>query len=63
MRRPWGVDYRTIMHHANVLRSNSLKVTAGERYAAMYFLSPRLEAGVDVFAEICVKLRFRFGES
>ncbi len=58
-----GVDYRTVMHHAEVLKSNSLVVTQGERYGAMYFLSPRLQAGIDIFSEIAIKLDFRFESS
>lgn len=57
-----GVDYRTVMHHANVLKSNSLVVVEGEKYGAMYFLSPRLQAGMPIFLEIATKLRFKFGE-
>ena len=57
-----GVDYRTVMHHAAVMKSNSLVVSQGERYGAVYFLSPRLEAGLQVFDEICKKLRFRLDE-
>lgn len=56
------VDYRTVMHHAEVLKTNSLVVTQGERYGAMYFLSPRLQAGMDIFAQISSSLRFRFEE-
>ncbi len=52
-----GVDYRTVTHHAEVLRSNSLVVAEGEKYGAMYFLSPRLEAGLATFDEIVTKLR------
>ncbi len=55
-----GVDYRTITHHAGVLKSNSLVVTQGEKYGAMYFLSPRLQAGLEMFAEISSQLRFKF---
>ncbi len=57
-----GVDYRTVMHHAGILRSNSLVVVEGEKYGAMYFVSPRLQAGMEVFAEIAAKLRFKLGE-
>jgi DNA-binding transcriptional ArsR family regulator len=52
-----SVDYRTITHHVNILASNSLVVSQGERYGAMYFLSPRLEAGLEIFVEICSALR------
>lgn len=55
-----GVDYRTITHHIQVLKSNSLVSSEGEKYGAMYFLSPRLEAGFNIFAEVSEKLRFRF---
>lgn len=54
-----SVDYRTVMHHANVLKMNSLVVVEGEKYGAMYFLSPRLQAGMNIFTEIAEKLRFK----
>ena len=57
-----GVDYRTVMHHVEVLKSNSLVVTQGERYGAMYFLSPRLQASIGLFDEVVGKLRFEFSE-
>ncbi|MDA4127424.1 MAG: winged helix-turn-helix domain-containing protein, partial [Thaumarchaeota archaeon] len=53
-----GVDYRTIMHHARVLKSNSLVVTQGEKYGAMYFLSPRLQASLGMFNEVVAALHF-----
>ena len=53
-----GVDYRTITHPAKVLRSNALIVSEGGRYGAMYFLSPRLQAGFEAFREVAAKLRF-----
>ncbi len=53
-----GVDYRTVMHHANVLKMNSLVVVEGEKYGAMYFLSPRLQASMNLFTEITEKLKF-----
>ena len=55
-----GVDYRTVMHHAEVLKSNSLVVTQGEKYGAMYFLSPRLQAGLGMFIEVVAALHFEF---
>lgn len=54
-----GVDYRTVMHHAGILKANSLVVMEGEKYGAMYFLSPRLQAGMGMFAEITAKLKFK----
>ncbi len=53
------VDYRTITHHIRVLKANSLVVSQGEKYGAVYFLSPRLQAGMQVFSEIAEKLRFK----
>jgi DNA-binding transcriptional ArsR family regulator len=57
-----GVDYRTVTHHAEVLKSNSLVVTQGEKYGAMYFVSPRLQASMEIFLEIVRTLKFRIGE-
>jgi len=54
-----GVDYRTITHHMQVLASNSLVVSKGEKYGSTYFPSPRLEAGLSIFKEICAALKFR----
>lgn len=51
-----GVDYRTVMHHVDILKSNSLIVSQGERYGAMYFLSPRLETSMPVFMDVCKAL-------
>ena len=56
-----GVDYRTIMHHARVLKSNSLVVTGEEKYGAMYFLSPRLQASLGMFDEVASALHFELG--
>jgi hypothetical protein len=50
------------MHHANVLKVNSLIVSEGDKYGAMYFLSPRLQAGLGHFSEIALKLKFIFDE-
>lgn len=53
------VDYRTVVHHANVLKMNSLVVVEGDKYGAMYFVSPRLQASMSLFLEITEKLRFK----
>ncbi len=57
-----GVDYRTVMHHTNVLKANSLVQVEGDKYGAMYFISPRLQASWELFEEVTSKLRFRFEE-
>ncbi len=53
-----NVGYRTVMHHVEVLKRNSLVVTAGEQYGLTYFLHPWLESHIDIFDEVCRKLRF-----
>ena len=56
-----GVDYRTVTHHARVLVSNSLVVAQGDRYGMMYFLSPRLQANIEIYLEIVKALRYDLG--
>ncbi len=58
-----AVDYRTVTHHMQVLKDNSLVVSEGEKYGAMYFPSPRLEAGIVIFREIAGKLNIELGDS
>jgi DNA-binding transcriptional ArsR family regulator len=53
-----GVDYRTVMHHVGVLKRNSLIMAEGSGYGVTYFVSPRLEANMEIFKEICRKLRY-----
>lgn len=55
-----GVEYRTIQHHIEVLKKNSLVDSAGERYGLTYFLTPWMEAHIEVFDELCLKLKFEF---
>lgn len=57
-----GVEYRTIQHHIDVLKKNSLVNSAGDHYGLTYFLTPWLLAHIQVFDEICKKLRFEFDE-
>ena len=51
-----GMDYKTIRHHIGVLMKNSIIVAEGEKYGAMYFLSPKMEANLDDFGEIWGKI-------
>ncbi len=47
------VDYRTIQHHLKVLQENQLLIPSKEgAYGALYFHSPRLEQGWELFLEI-----------
>ncbi len=58
-----GLEYRAIQHHIEILRKNSLIMSQGEHYGMTYFITPFLEAHIDVFNEICAKLNFHFPES
>lgn len=51
-----GMDYKTIRHHIGVLIKNSIIVTEGGKYGAMYFLSSKMEANLDEFGEIWEKI-------
>lgn len=56
------VEYRTIQHHIEVLKKNSLVNSAGERYGLTYFLSPWMEAHIGVFDDLCLRLKFDLSE-
>ncbi len=53
-----GIQYKAVQHHVRVLLKSSLLVGAGEKYGVTYSLSPWLESRMDIFDEICRKLRF-----
>ena len=50
------MDYKTVRHHIDVLMKNSIIVVEGEKYGAMYFLSPNMEANLDEFGKIWGKI-------
>ena len=50
-----GKDYRTIRHHLRVLEKNKLIISAGDKYAATYFLSPEMEENYAMFEEMLTK--------
>ena len=50
------LEYRSIQHHIEVLKKNSLVISEGERYGLTYFLSPWLESHYDLFDVIVKKL-------
>ncbi len=54
-----GLEYRAVQHHIEVLKKNSLVESSGEHYGLTYFLNPWLEAHVEIFDDICRKLRFK----
>jgi predicted transcriptional regulator len=53
-----GVEYRTVQHHMEVLKKNSLVDSAGERYGLTYFITPWLEAHIQTFENLCKQLKF-----
>jgi len=50
-----GKDYRTIRHHLSVLEKNRIIISAGDKYAATYFLSPEMEENYGMFEEMLRK--------
>ncbi|MDN5847519.1 MAG: winged helix-turn-helix domain-containing protein [Candidatus Nitrosocosmicus sp.] len=51
------MDYKTIIHHLEVLKKNGLVVTENEEsYGATYFISPLMEKNYSAFKEIRDKI-------
>jgi DNA-binding transcriptional ArsR family regulator len=51
------MDYKTIIHHLDVLKKNGLVVAENEEsYGSTYFISPLLEKNYSVFEEIGDKI-------
>lgn len=51
------MDYKTIIHHLDVLKKNGLVVAENEEsYGATYFISPPLEKNYSAFEEIGDKI-------
>jgi hypothetical protein len=53
-----GLQYKAIQHHVKVLQRSSIIVPSGVKYGVTYSLSPWMSAHIDIFDEICAKLRF-----
>ncbi len=53
------LEYRSVQHHIEVLKKNSLVNSTGEHYGLTYFLTPWMEAHIEMFEDICRKLRFK----
>jgi len=58
-----GVEYRTVQHHIEVLKKNSLVESTGEQYGLTYFIHPWLEAHIEIFDDLCRRLKFRLDAS
>ena len=51
------LDYKTIVHHLDVLIKNGLIITENEEsYGATYFISPLIEKNYSAFKEIMVRI-------
>ncbi|HME18683.1 MAG TPA: winged helix-turn-helix domain-containing protein [Nitrososphaerales archaeon] len=65
--RPWNMNqlagqlslqYKAVQHHVRVLQRSSLVIASGERYGMVYSLSPWMNGHMEIFDEVCAKLRF-----
>lgn len=54
-----GMEYRTVQHHMEILKKNSLVDSTGESYGVTYFLHPWLETHIEIFDDLCQKLKFK----
>jgi len=54
------VDYKTILHHLKILKENGL-ITPSEEgaYGAVLFLTPKMEAALQILDEIWSKIGTR----
>lgn len=48
----FGIDYKTVRHHLDVLRKHHVITAAGEGYGTMYFLSESMKTNFSDFLEI-----------
>jgi DNA-binding transcriptional ArsR family regulator len=48
----FGIDYKTVRHHLDVLRKHRAITTQGEDYGTMYFLSDSMRTNFADFLEI-----------
>jgi DNA-binding transcriptional ArsR family regulator len=48
----FGLDYKTIRHHLDVLKKHHVITSTGEEYGTMYFLSEQMKTRYEDFMEI-----------
>jgi DNA-binding transcriptional ArsR family regulator len=48
----FGLDYKTVRHHLDVLKKHHVITSTGEEYGTMYFLSEQMETRYEDFMEI-----------
>jgi predicted transcriptional regulator len=56
-----NLEYRSVQHHIEVLKKNSLVTSQGERYGLTYFVHPWLESHYDLFDAVVEKLNLKLG--
>ena len=54
-----NVHYRVAEHHVRSLEKNHLISSAGEKYGKLYFLSPEMEAHLQIFDQIWGQIQQR----
>ncbi len=57
-----SLQYKAVQHHVKVLQRSSLIMASGERYGMTYSLSRWTRGHIEIFDEICGKLRFKLEE-
>ena len=46
------LDYKTVRHHLEVLEKNSIIISKGDKYGAIYFLTSIMEENYEIFEDI-----------
>jgi DNA-binding transcriptional ArsR family regulator len=48
----FGLDYKTVRHHLDVLKKHHVVTSPGGEYGTMYFLTDQMKTNFDDFLEI-----------
>lgn len=51
-----NLDYKAVIHHIRVLEKNNIITKIGEKYNVTFFISNFLEANMESYNEIAMKL-------
>jgi predicted transcriptional regulator len=51
------LDYKAIKHHITLLEKNNIIIKIGGKYGALYFISNYMEANIDAFNDVKLKIR------